>query len=125
MPYGAGRSLYYLVCIGEDISAANFTWAFAEHDGDPTILVLANAAPGLQGIHDAYDAGLVDTETRLTAGGTYIVAQIDETTLEGLLDPVVSSSQSVLRHTLYVTPAGGIKRVECFGTLTIEQGVPD
>jgi hypothetical protein len=113
-----------LVLIAEDWSAATFEWAFAVRPGDASLITLENRAAGIEGISASFDPAYVHPRSGAQVGATIITPLMDEVTLALLPEPVPSSADIVLYHTLYATPADGLKRVMCFGSFTIKQGVP-
>ncbi|MYL99803.1 hypothetical protein GR702_18755 [Novosphingobium sp. FGD1] len=123
--WGGEDSLDYLVCVSEDLSQAQFAWSFATAPGGEVRIRLENAEPGAQGVHARYEADMVDPVTGKTVGGSYLIAQIDASTLKALPIAPGETDDVVLYHTLYVTQPGSPKRAECFGSLTIKQGAPD
>lgn len=104
----------------EDLSGADFAWAFSATEGASADITLTDEAAGTEGISATYDPDFVDPQTRVVVGGTVIVPQIDQDTLEGLTFAVADDLELV--HTLYYTPLGGSKTVLCFGKLTVKQG---
>jgi len=123
-PWGGSSGLADLVRVGIDWSGATFQWAFSPKPGAEALIDLDNAAANSQGISATYDPAYADPTSGLAVGATTIRPLITEATLTGLADANPASADIVLYHTLYVTPAGGTKRVQCFGNFTIMQGAP-
>lgn len=121
--WGGASGDVFIDVLGQDLSGAAFAWAFSPSNGAAALFTLAVAAAGSQGISRTYDPDMVDPISGAVVGGTRIVPQIDEATLEGLT--FSGSADLVLIHTLYETPSGGSKRVRCHGTLTVKQGAPN
>jgi len=109
--------------LGADLSGAAFAWAFSTGEGVEPVFTLTNAAAGSQGISASYDATMVHPVSAMVLGGTRIIPQIDEATLEGLTFGGAASIDLV--HTFYETPVGGSKRVRCSGILTVKRGAPN
>ena len=121
--WGGASGRVSITVLGVDLSGADYDWSFATSDGPTPVITLEVAAAGSQGISRTYDANIVHPLSGAVVGGTRIVPQIDENTLEGLT--FSGASDLVLVHTLYETPAGGSKRVLCYGTFTVKQGAPN
>lgn len=121
--FGGASGRVFIDVLGQDLSGAAFAWAFSPANGATPSFTLTNAAAGSQGISASYDALIRNPETGEILGGTRILPQIDETTLEGLT--FSGASDLNLIHTLYETPVGGTKRVRCAGILTVKQGAPN
>ncbi|MCJ1960809.1 hypothetical protein [Novosphingobium mangrovi (ex Hu et al. 2023)] len=123
--WGGPQSQDYIVCVGEDLSEAQFAWSFADEPGGEVRILIETAPSGNQGVHASYDPDLIAPDAVLPSGGTNIVPFISQDTIAQLPDPEVHGADIVLHHTLYITPPDGPKRAECFGTFTIKQGAPN
>jgi hypothetical protein len=123
-PWGGSSGLADLIRLVDDWHDAAFLWVIADSAGGASQITLTSVGAGSQGVSATYDDGYIHPTTRAIVGATTIRPQIDEATLEALTDPVPASADIVLYHTLYVTPTGGIKRVECYGSFTVKQGAP-
>jgi hypothetical protein len=123
-PWGGTGVLDYVVQLGVDWEDAAFQWAFAPEPGAAASFVLVNEAAGSQGVSAEYQADYVHPNSGAIVGATIITPLITQATFAELPDPVPTSADIVLYHTLYVTPPGGTKRVFCFGDFVIKQGAP-
>lgn len=121
--FGGASGRVFIDVLGQDLSGATYAWAFSETPGATAEFTLTAASAGSQGVSASYDANMVHPVTGAVVGGTRIVPQIDEATLEGLT--FSGSADLNLVHTLYETPSGGSKRVRCEGILTVKQGAPN
>lgn len=121
--FGGASGRVFIDVLGKNLSGATFAWAFSRTNGGTPEFTLTNAAAGTQGISATYDAGMVRPDNGAVVGGTRIVPQIDEATLEGLT--FAGAADLELIHTLYETAVGGSKRVRCEGVLTVKQGAPN
>lgn len=121
-PWGGMNGLADLIRLDNDWSGAVFTWAFAASAGGPNAFTLSNAPEGSQGISASYLAGYAHPTSGEAVGGTVIRPQIDQVTLEAVLDTAPRDDKITLHHTLYVTPPGEPKRTLCFGKFTIKKG---
>jgi hypothetical protein len=92
-------------------------------DTGTPLLSLATATAGSQGISVTYSPAYVYNDAGSTAPASLILIQIDEATLEALSLNNPTNSPLVLAYDLHVTPSVGAKRVELFGTFTIDPGV--
>lgn len=119
-PWG-GRQLTLLA---DDWSDATFEWAFSTKPGLPALITLETEPAGTEGVFAAYDPDYVHPRTGVVVGATEIMPLIDQATLEALPDPDPVSADIALYHTLYATPANGLKVAVCFGFFTIKQGAP-
>jgi hypothetical protein len=119
-PWG-GRQL---TLIADDWSDADFEWAFSVKPGMAPLITLESGPAGSQGIFAVHDPDYVHPRTGAVVGATEIIPLINEVTLEALPNPEPASADIVLYHTLYATPADGLKVPVCFGSFTIKQGAP-
>lgn len=121
--FGGPSGRVFIDVLGQDLSSADFAWAFSTLPGANPSFTLTPQAANVQGITRTYDATMSHPVSGEVLGGTRIVPHIAEATLEGLT--YNGAADLVLTHTLYETPTGGTKRVRCYGTLTIKQGAPN
>lgn len=121
--FGGPSGRVFIDVLGQDLSDATFAWAFSTTPGAAAAFTLTNAGAGSQGVSASYDPSMVHPVSGAVVGGSRIVPQIDEATLEGLT--FSGAANLALTHTLYETPSGGSKRVRCHGVLTVKQGAPN
>lgn len=124
-PWGGGSGAGEIVAYGVDWSGAAFNWAFADAVGSAALITLANQPAGTQGVSAVYDASLVHPVSGAIIGGTIIMPLIAEDAFEGLSWGADPAATKVLQHDLLITPAGGVQRPYCFGTLSIHPGIGD
>jgi hypothetical protein len=114
--------------LGRDWSGAAFVLTLRPAEGGTgsALVTLTNQSAGTQGISATYDAGETDPDTGLVVGGTTIVPQIDEATMEALSwGSTPTDEPLVLSYDLLVTPSGEPQRQVLFGSFTIYPGVGD
>lgn len=113
-----------IAILGPNYTGAAFLMHVRNRMGDTgtPLITLTGATAGTQGISVTYDAAYIYNEAGDTAPASLIKIQIDESTLEALAMNNPSQKAVVLDYDLHLTPTGQPKRVELFGTFTINPG---
>jgi hypothetical protein len=114
-----------IAILGPDHRTSAFLMHIRNRQGDTgaPLVTLATASAGTQGISCTYNAAYIYNDEGDTAPASLIAINISEATLEGLAPSNPTNAPVVLHYDLHVTPSGGVKRVEMYGTFTIYPGV--
>ena len=125
-PFGGETGEFDIaLATGVDWSGAAWAAKIALTQGGTTLIPLASAAAGSEGISAVWDATL-QTAAGTVVGGTVVTLQIDEATLEGLDWGATPSDEPLnLYLDLLVTPVGGAQRYVCEMPVQIWKGIAD
>ena len=123
--FGAADGEGTFELLGVDWHAATFDMAIRPTPGTvaTALIALGMASPGSDGISASYDAGLVNPLTGVVVGGTTVIIQINESTLEALAWPADPAQPLVLAYDLRVLLDSGPRRVVAYGAFTVYPGV--
>jgi hypothetical protein len=122
-PWGGDTNTCEINVYALDLSGAAFKWLFVDPADLTAKITLNGAALGSEGVSATWFPDALNPRLGVVTGLTRILPQIAEATLEGLTYAGVADL--VLKHWLYITPAGGLQFTHCYGTATIMQGAPD
>ena len=113
-----------LAILGPNWVGQAFLMQIRNNKGDfgTPLVSLTGQAAGTQGISATYDPLYIYNDAGNTAPATKLLIQIDETTVENLALNNPTNTPLVLHYDIHVG-TGLTKRVEFFGTFTIQPGV--